>query len=198
MVMSSNGSAAADEAADHLGDRFDDLGTPISATSEQDGFQSRLPKHLFGGIVCFGDAIGEDVNTLTGGQRELSGRVNRVGPNPENDALSALDQLDCLSVQPIGGIVAGIAKLNYTCPGVNIARKSVTNIMSLLSWQSSRLTRVTMSAGLAEPPLGERMRSAAMRIRLLARAMNSAAGMPLPETSPTRKHSLPFSVRKKS
>jgi hypothetical protein len=62
MVMSSNGSAAADEAADHLGDRFDDLGTPTLTTSAQDSFQSRLSEHLFGGIVCFGHAVGEDVN----------------------------------------------------------------------------------------------------------------------------------------
>ena len=79
-----------------------------------------------------------------------------------------------------------------------MAKNSVTNIMSPLFWQSSRFTRAMISAGAADGPCRERMRSVAMRMRLLVRAMNSAAAMPLPDTSPTRKHSIPSSVTKKS
>ena len=58
--------------------------------------------------------------------------------------------------------------------------KSVTNMHAALSLQSSELMRATISSG--RSPM-----SAAMRKPASARKANSAAGMLLPDASPTAK-----------
>ena len=74
----------------------------------------------------------------------------------------------------------------------------MTNIRSGLFWQSSRFTASAIGAGELFSARSLREYSTAIRTRLLARAMNIAAGAPLPETSPTRKQNRCAEAQKQS
>ena len=63
--------------------------------------------------------------------------------------------------------------------GSNIAHRNVTNIPDGLSAASSSFNRTSTAAGSA-------ISRASKRARLIARTMNIEAGIPLPETSPTK------------
>ena len=95
-----------------------------------------------------------------------------------------------------------------TCPALtNASRpvamlrnptKSVTNMPPSLFLQSSSFSTAAKSEGRGGAPVAAANCSADARSRLRARAMNSAAGMPLPDTSPTARHNTPGAASKQS
>ena len=81
-------------------------------------------------------------------------------------------------------LVAVVSAQTSAMSRVSAAKKTVANMDCSLPSQSSSLTRLRAAAG-------DEVTTAVLLRKVLALAMNSAAGTPLPVTSPTAKQNLP-------